>query len=380
MTVLVLAAFYKQTHPEWKIYQEEFKQYLDKTVSTRSASAIDVSVKQIWLPELARVDRCISCHLGYDNPNLINAPQPFTAHPDINPHSVQTMGCTICHGGQGFALKKDEAHGEIEHWEKPLLGKKLAEKYGFKNQNALIQINCNTCHRHDADTPGIEMVDLAKKLLGKKPKCQTCHIINGKGSTVGPDLTFVGDKSPERVEFSKIRDTLIASGRPLTMLNWHFEHFMNPKAVVADSKMPSVQYSKEEAWSLALLMMSWRNISLPIMLMPKEKEEVVPSDREQVESEKPSLVEWGELLFESKNCSVCHTIGGGVDIGPDLKGVTKVRDMEWLKRVILNPEEMERSDPLVKKLYEEYGEVGMSPEDITEEEAEAILEYLASID
>ncbi|MFQ5721885.1 MAG: hypothetical protein ACE5GI_05285, partial [Candidatus Aminicenantales bacterium] len=162
--ILVIIAFYREGNPEWKHYQREFKNYLEENIGPEAASAVNFSIKQIWLPELNRVDRCISCHLGYDQPNLTQAPQPFTAHPDIEPHSMLKMGCTICHGGQGFALKKKDAHGEIEHWGEPLLGKKLAKKYGFSDDKALIQINCNICHRRNKDTPGMEMMNLAKKL------------------------------------------------------------------------------------------------------------------------------------------------------------------------------------------------------------------------
>jgi len=376
--ILVIMAFYKEANPEWKKYQQEFKSYLEKNISAESASTFDFSVKQIWLPELNRVDRCISCHLGYDQPDLTEAPEPFRAHPDIEPHSVSKMGCTICHGGQGFALKKKDAHGEIEHWEEPLLGRKLTKKYGIKNENALIQINCNICHRRDEDTSGMEMINISKKLLTHKKKCQTCHIIDGKGGKLGADLTFIGDKPAERFDFSRIENKLIQMEKPLSMLNWHFEHFMNPEIVVPGSKMPYVEYSDEEAWSLAMLMMSWRNVNLPIMLMPKGKREEIPSPAEEVERVKLSLVEWGRELFESKNCSECHTVGEGVEIGPDLRGITKIRDSLWLRKMIIDPEKMEEIDPLAKKLYQEFEEVGMPTEELTEEEVEAIIKYIQS--
>jgi mono/diheme cytochrome c family protein len=380
LVILVIIAFYKQANPEWKEYQQEFKKYLAENISPESASTIDFSVKQIWLPELNRVDRCISCHLGHDQPNLTEAPEPFTAHPDIKPHSVSEMGCTICHGGQGYALKKNDAHGEIKHWEEPLLGRKFARKYGFENENALIQVNCNICHRRDEDTPGMEIINLAKKLLTQKQKCQTCHIIDGKGGKLAADLTFVGDKPAERLEFSQIEEKLIQGGRPLSVLSWHFEHFMNPENVIPDSKMPYVEYSEEEAWALSMLMLSWKDVNLPIMLLPRGKREEVPSPDEKVERAGLSLVEWGKELFESKNCSECHTIGEGVEIGPDLKGITKIRDIEWLRKMISDPETMERTDALAKKLYQEYEELGMPTEVLTEEEVEAIIKYIESFD
>lgn len=375
--ILVIAAFYRENNPEWKQYQRRYKSFLEENLSEDAASAFELSVKQRWLPELNRVDRCISCHLGYDQPHLVEAPQPFTAHPDIKPHSMLKMGCTVCHGGQGFSLKKKDAHGEIEHWEDPLLGRKLAEKYGFGNESALIQVNCNVCHRRSEETPGMEMINLAKKLLVQKKKCQTCHIIDGKGGKLGADLTFIGDKPPERFDFSHIKDKLLQSKTPLSVLSWHFEHFMNPETVVPGSKMPYVEYSEEEAWALAMLMMSWKNVNLPVMLIPKEKEEEIPSPESKAEL---SLVEWGKGLFEDKGCSECHTVGKGVEVGPDLKGITKMRDGQWLRRMILHPEEMEKVDPLARKLYQEYDEVGMPTEELTEEEVKAILKYIESFD
>jgi mono/diheme cytochrome c family protein len=376
--ILVIIAFYMESNPEWKQYQQEFKKYLEENIGLESASALELSVKQIWLPELNKVDRCISCHLGYDQPDLVEAPEPFTAHPDIKPHSMLEMGCTICHGGQGFALKKKDAHGEIEHWEEPLLGRKLAKEYGLKDERALIQINCNICHRRDEDIPGMEMINIAKRILPRTKKCQTCHIIDGKGGKLGADLTSIGDKSAERYDFSQVKNKLIQSGKPLSMLSWHFEHFIDPEAVVPDSKMPYVEYSEDEAWALSMLMMSWKDVNLPIMLIPRSKKEEVPSPEEKVKRGKLSLVEWGRELFESKNCLECHTIGGGVEIGPDLIGITKIRDREWLRRMILDPEEMETTDPLAKKLYQEYEELGMPTEELTEEELEAIIKYIES--
>jgi cytochrome c2 len=380
MFCLMLISFHKQANPEWKKYQQEFKEYLEENISPKISSSFDFSVKQIWLPELNKVDRCISCHLGYDNPNLVDAPEPFTAHPDIEPHSLQKMGCTICHGGQGFALKKNDAHGEIEHWEEPLLGKKLANKYGLKNESELIQIKCNVCHRRDENTPGMEIINLAKKLLTQKNKCQTCHIVNGKGGRIGPDLTFIGDKPAERFDFSQIKDKIGQSGKPLSMLSWHFKHFMNPAVVVPDSKMPSGEYTEYQVQALALLMMSWKNINLPIMLIPKGKREEPAIAGEEGNRGDLSLVEWGKELFENMYCSECHTIGEGVEVGPDLKGVTKRRDGQWLKRMILTPLEMEQMDSLAIELYREYDEIGMETEEVTAEEAEAILKYIESFD
>ena len=54
------------------------------------------------------VDRCTSCHLGISNPDFKDAPQPYTAHPDLDlfvssssPHPFEEYGCTSCHSGRG---------------------------------------------------------------------------------------------------------------------------------------------------------------------------------------------------------------------------------------------------------------------------------------
>jgi nitrite reductase (NO-forming) len=57
----------------------------------------------------------------------------------------------------------------------------------------------------------------------------------------------------------------------------------------------------------------------------------------------------GKLDFESK-CLACHTIGGGNKVGPDLYGVSKRRNDQWLARWLKAPEEMLKSDADAKAL------------------------------
>jgi cytochrome c2 len=41
--------------------------------------------------------------------------------------------------------------------------------------------------------------------------------------------------------------------------------------------------------------------------------------------------------FFQQRCTMCHTIGGGRLVGPDLKDVAKRKDREWLEHFIQNP-------------------------------------------
>ncbi|MEM4408735.1 MAG: cytochrome c [Candidatus Caldarchaeum sp.] len=83
----------------------------------------------------------------------------------------------------------------------------------------------------------------------------------------------------------------------------------------------------------------------------------------------------GEKLFSERGCVGCHTIGKGKLVGPDLIGVTEIRDAEWLKKMIVSPDKMILTDPIAKELLKEYL-VPMPNQGVTEEEAKALIEYL----
>lgn len=76
--------------------------------------------------------------------------------------------------------------------------------------------------------------------------------------------------------------------------------------------------------------------------------------------------------FFKKNCSSCHTIGGGQLTGPDLKGVTKRAERPWLLAFVQNPQgAIDRGDAYALKLQREARGVvmprvdGMSPDRAT---------------
>ena len=85
------------------------------------------------------------------------------------------------------------------------------------------------------------------------------------------------------------------------------------------------------------------------------------------------LASTGEVEFKAK-CTACHKISKR-HIGPALKGVTERRSPEWIMNMILNPEEMVQKDPIAKQLLVEYNGAPMANQNLTEEEARAILEY-----
>jgi mono/diheme cytochrome c family protein len=50
-----------------------------------------------------------------------------------------------------------------------------------------------------------------------------------------------------------------------------------------------------------------------------------------------SIPDPGQYIFAT-HCAACHSIGQGDKIGPDLLGVTSIRDRTWLRRFIATPE------------------------------------------
>ena len=90
----------------------------------------------------------------------------------------------------------------------------------------------------------------------------------------------------------------------------------------------------------------------------------------------------GEQIYRTR-CSSCHTLGdtqnaGMRSIGPDLVGVTRQRDPQWLKRWIREPDQMlAEKDALAMQLYEQYNSLAMPNLRLGDKEINALLTYLA---
>jgi protein SCO1 len=86
--------------------------------------------------------------------------------------------------------------------------------------------------------------------------------------------------------------------------------------------------------------------------------------------------ESGKYLFFTQ-CAPCHTIGGGESIGPDLRGVTKIRDPKWLRKIVQKPEELlDGSDPLAMAMLEKYKNVRMPNLHFDDEATSALIGYM----
>lgn len=323
VTLIITAlVFWNYYTPEWKGYQDEFQELVATKFGADRVPQVPGGLQQIWVKELDRVDRCTTCHQGMEWKGLDNAAQPFKSHPQeiLKKHPLSQYGCTVCHGGQGFATDMESAHGFVEHWEEPLMGKQVSDLYLVKDRRAMMQMNCNSCHRYDRETKGADYINQGKQLVAEK-NCRACHTINGRGGTIGPDLAYVGDKSPEQYDYSRMLGVK-------TAFAWHVAHFQNPKALVPETVMPSFGFNSRDAQSLGLLVMSWRRQTIPARYFPGVKF-TEQQTAEEAEREK-RMLEGEGAFFVNKGCFVCHSVSTlGVEsaskIGPDLsEAVTDV--------------------------------------------------------
>jgi len=321
--IITAIVFWNYYTPEWKGYQNEFQDLVATKFGAEKIQQVPQGLQQIWVEDLNRVDRCTTCHQGMEWKGLDNVAHPFKSHPQeiLKKHPLSQYGCTVCHGGQGFATDMESAHGFVEHWEEPLMGKQVSDLYLIKDRRAMMQINCNSCHRYDRETKGADYINQAKQLVAEK-NCRACHTINDRGGTIGPDLTYVGDKSPEQYDYSRMLGVK-------TAFAWHVSHLQNPKALVPETVMPNFGFNSRDAQALGLLVMSWRRTTIPARYLSGVKFSEQQT-AEEAEKEK-RMLEGEGAFFVKKGCFVCHSVSTlGVEsaskIGPDLsEAVTDVQ-------------------------------------------------------
>src|ERR1700686_256385 len=106
----------------------------------------------------------------------------------------------------------------------------------------------------------------------------------------------------------------------------------------------------DNARFLAILIGDWLNS------WKTRKEE---AQRSYAEASPINITDKGQYIFAT-HCAACHSIGHGDKIGPDLLGVTSVRDHAWLARFIATPEKMiAEGDPIATELFKKYKQVNM---------------------
>ena len=90
-----------------------------------------------------------------------------------------------------------------------------------------------------------------------------------------------------------------------------------------------------------------------------------------------SMATHGASVYK-KMCTACHKADKKF-IGPSPTGILERRTPEWVMNMILNPDEMVKQDPLAKELLMEFNGSPMANQNLTEEDARAVLEYFRTL-
>lgn len=300
---------------EWKRYQRNYLSLTERIVDSLGlAKAIlpEKGMYEIHLPQFKTNDRCISCHMGFDNALLKDKPHPYRAHPPgfLEQHPVTNFGCTICHGGQGRALTKDDACGRDEniHWPEPV----LSQPY--------IQASCGKCHLSvfstAKDFPGAEVFLKGQKIFVREG-CLGCHKARGAGGLIGPDLTEQGEKTRYEYNFTNIEGEQ-------TVSNWLKEHFVDPEMVSPGSQMLKIDLPEEDLDALASFVMGLSKPDIPLDYFSLEMLKELKGERKDLP---------GNEIY-SFTCSACHgKKGEGKDYNVYAYGAPGVMNQDYLRIV-----------------------------------------------
>jgi len=247
-----------------------------------------------------RVDRCMTCHISYEDSYYEKFEQPLKTHPNldilIKKHPPSRTGCTWCHMGQGSATAPAEhAHGSHHETDQT---REVNEPILRGN---LMQGPCRNCHDEVISLESAPLLTKGKKLF-QKLGCHGCHLADGfqTEAKVGPSL-------------NRIKYKVGAA--------WLFDWIKEPKKYLPDTRMPNFGLSDEDA------------LAITAYLIDSSDKDFKFNNKLKKGSAKN-----GKKLFESVGCQACHKYKGkGENFGPDLSNVgNKVRG-KWLVNWIAEP-------------------------------------------
>jgi mono/diheme cytochrome c family protein len=285
---LVAAAIRENFLAEWYHLQNDYRGILLSKATDERGRAIArdfrVELKQVSIPALKTVDRCVSCHNGIDDPRMTGVPLPHAVHPGdiLKNHPADRFGCTVCHQGQGPATTFEDAKGIDAFWDYPLLDRNL------------VQASCFACH----DVEKLPSSQVALVLEGRKlyqeKSCGSCHKLGGRGGSLGPALDNEGAKTKHQLILTNLAP-------PHTTWNWQQVHFQDPGGIVPASQMKNPALSAPQALALTVYMLAQRQRDVPESYLAPDKLE------EKVRRLHPQPLT-GEQVYH-QFCLACHGEG-----------------------------------------------------------------------
>ncbi len=306
--------------------------FLAPTLTVRQVITPNI-VDDVNFTRVPKMDRCQTCHLAIDRAGYEEYPQPFRTHPNLDvyvgsasPHTLQTVGCTVCHEGMGQSINfvdaahtpatdeqmaqwEEEYHWEESHlWDFPMLPAGMAEA------------SCAKCHRGEVFVPEAQNLNLAYGMY-ERAGCHSCHKTVGfeELRKPGPNLTKIGSKLTEEWAANWIRD---------------------PRAVKPSTWMPRIWYnSNTEGPEDAIRNEVEIDAIVAYLFASSEPHEYAIADP------RPGNVENGQRLVESVGCLGCHIVGEETreeagprrTFGQPLQAVGSKTTFDWLFDWVRDP-------------------------------------------
>jgi len=297
--IMLMLMLLRGARPQWKMYQQQYAALTAAMDSSAAPPEIRPTIISTPLPHLKRIDRCSSCHLGTENKKMADADLPYRTHSGemLKFHPPEKFGCTICHGGQGQAIDKKNAHAVDKgvHWLHPL----LAREY--------LQASCGQCHSfifsHSVNLQGMETLEKGRQIFMREG-CLGCHKARGLGGSKGPDLSEQGGKSRRDYSFRHV------PGKR-TVSNWLHNHFRDPDMVSPGSQMLAVDLADEDLHTLVVFTMGLNKPDIPLDFFSVETLNELKGRRRTLR---------GDETFAGL-CSACH--------GKNAKGKSFTADYKW---------------------------------------------------
>lgn len=273
---------------EWRSHQRRYQLLLQQKASDeaqrQAAADFPTEIRQITVPALGVVDRCISCHVATDDPRMLDIAEPLRTHPTkmLQDHSGDKFGCTICHNGQGAAVTSRDAHEADVDWGYPMLPLEYT------------QASCASCH-DPRQLPPDEVRLLVRGMeLFRQHSCGSCHKVEGRGGSLSLPLDNVGMKTIHELPLQFLKGSR-------TTWNWLEQHFRNPQEIVPASLMKKPELSEVELQALTVYMLSLRQRILPQEYIARDKVE------QAYERWRPAPPDGAALYHQY--CFACHASG-----------------------------------------------------------------------
>jgi cytochrome c2 len=350
------------------------------------------------------VDRCEVCHAGIREPleltpaSLVgpggkpdSLSRAFVSHPNreiLQIHNPEKFGCASCHWGNGRATTSEiKGHGQNKFWLWPM----------FEKENT--EAGCQQCHAKDRVTQGAETLNLGRDLFMQRG-CMGCHRYEGfdretdalastrqqigqlqdqitanekqiraDTETSALETTAEADVPKLLAHADSLRVTNSLLAARIDQMNLQAKYLMQDQKKVGPN-LKDVRVKLRKEWVPVWLHnpqafrpdtkmpVFWRFGTLPegtpgANMRDKDGEDQIKAIaaylwQEGFDSKLPEQAkgdaQHGKVLFESRGCLACHSIGEGDNrigghFAANLQRVGEKANFDYIVRWIHNPRE-----------------------------------------